>query len=45
MTPMIGPKRTRTDWKTITAREPSKMAADLRKYSYGRFLAMTIRWT
>lgn len=43
MTPMISPKRTRTDRKPITAREPSKMAAELRKPYCGRFLAMTIR--
>lgn len=45
MTPMIGPKRPRTDRKPIEARQPPKMAADLRKPSYGRFLAITIRCT
>ncbi|PKV86095.1 hypothetical protein BX283_3654 [Streptomyces sp. TLI_146] len=42
---MTGPKRTRADRRPITAREPSKMAADLRYPSYGRFLAITMRWT
>lgn len=45
MTPMTSPKRTRTDRKPITAREPSKMADDLRKPSYGRLRAITMRWT
>jgi hypothetical protein len=35
MTPMIGPERARTDLN----------ADDLRKPSYGRLRAITIRWT
>ncbi|MFE7319168.1 hypothetical protein ACFU7T_39610 [Streptomyces sp. NPDC057555] len=42
---MIGLERTGTDWKSIAARRPPEMAADLRKPRYGRFLAMTMRWT
>lgn len=45
MTPMTGPKRPRTDRKPITARESSEMSTDLRKPSYGRFRAITMRWT
>lgn len=45
MTPMTGPKRTRTGRKAITVRQPSEMTADLRKPYCGRFLAITIRCT
>lgn len=45
MTPRKGPERTRTDRKPITAPGAPQIASDLRKPCYGRFLAMTMRWT
>lgn len=45
VTPRNGPHRAATDKNPSAPIQPLKSIADLRKPCYGRFLAMTIRWT
>lgn len=45
MTPMNGPDQAATGRKPRALLRSLRTASDLQKPCYGRFLAMTIRWT